>query len=171
MKKRLFDCNNNRCNHTFEIALNDVTSCGSWCHYCANKKLCTDINRQSKFDWCKSEMYNRFLRFDFEILSMKCIIELDGPQHFEDIAYFKSLYSDRIKVDHYKQTAALNNGYHIIRIFQEDVWKDTIDWKAELISSIEQIEQSVEPSVRYISSDDRYVKWHKNGEALSDLTA
>ena len=36
-KKFWFDCN--ECGHEFEIALNCLNK-GSWCSYCANKKLC-----------------------------------------------------------------------------------------------------------------------------------
>lgn len=40
-KKFWFDC---ECGHPFDIALNCLNK-GSWCPYCANKKLCSFINR------------------------------------------------------------------------------------------------------------------------------
>ena len=48
-KKFWFDC---ECGHQFDIALNCLNK-GSWCSYCANKKLC-ELNRDCKicFDKC-----------------------------------------------------------------------------------------------------------------------
>jgi hypothetical protein len=48
-KKFWFDC---ECGHQFEIALNCLNK-GSWCSYCANKKLC-ELNKNCKscFDKC-----------------------------------------------------------------------------------------------------------------------
>jgi very-short-patch-repair endonuclease len=39
--KYWFNCDKIECGHPFEMALNNVVS-GSWCLYCANKKLCDD---------------------------------------------------------------------------------------------------------------------------------
>jgi len=39
-KKYFFNCD--KCNHTFESALNKVSCSDSWCHYCANNLLCDD---------------------------------------------------------------------------------------------------------------------------------
>jgi very-short-patch-repair endonuclease len=39
IKKYWFDCD--KCHHDFKARLNSITN-GSWCPYCANKKLCSD---------------------------------------------------------------------------------------------------------------------------------
>jgi very-short-patch-repair endonuclease len=90
------------------------------------------------------------------------LIEIDGRQHFEDVKYFHSNFEDRRKVDHYKQNLAIKNGYNMIRIVQEHVWKDKIDWKNELINTINTIKQNKSPNIYYISGDDRYIKWHND---------
>jgi very-short-patch-repair endonuclease len=67
-KMYFFDCN--ECNHIFKSVLRDVNR-GSWCPYCANKKLCDDIkcdicheksflsNKKSKYWNCKNSVTPR----------------------------------------------------------------------------------------------------------------
>jgi hypothetical protein len=38
---------------------------------------------------------------------------------------------------------ANNHGYSIIRIYQEDVWKDRIDWKSYLVNNIKHYDNVV----------------------------
>ena len=46
-----FDCDN--CGHDFESALNHITrDNGTWCPYCANKKLCNNISCKDCFEKC-----------------------------------------------------------------------------------------------------------------------
>ena len=45
-KKFWFDCG--ECNHSFEMALNNVNILNRWCPYCGNKKLC-HLNGKCKF--------------------------------------------------------------------------------------------------------------------------
>ena len=164
--KYKFDCD--KCTHEFESVLASITS-GSWCSICKNKTelkvfnflatMYSYINRQAKFEWCRSLEYNRFLPFDMCISSFKILLELDGPQHFEDVAFFRCTADERRKVDHYKQNLALENGYSVIRIVQEHVWADSIEWKEALIEQINFIRQKNIPNVYCISGDDRYIKW------------
>jgi very-short-patch-repair endonuclease len=46
-KKFLFDC---LCGHEFESNLNNINALNNWCPYCANKKLCNDINCKKCFN-------------------------------------------------------------------------------------------------------------------------
>ena len=46
-KKFIFDC---PCGHEFESNLNNINALNNWCPYCANKKLCDDINCKECFD-------------------------------------------------------------------------------------------------------------------------
>jgi very-short-patch-repair endonuclease len=41
-KKFIFNCD--KCPHTFEMNLKDITSKGHWCSYCYHQKLCQDTN-------------------------------------------------------------------------------------------------------------------------------
>jgi len=47
-KKILFDCN--KCNHEFLITPSDVNSCGNWCGFCENRKLCYNDNCKYCFE-------------------------------------------------------------------------------------------------------------------------
>ena len=46
-KKFIFDC---ECGHEFESNLNNINALNNWCPYCANKKLCDDINCKDCFE-------------------------------------------------------------------------------------------------------------------------
>jgi len=116
----------------------------SSCPYCANNKTETKlfeyltlnydqkIEMQKKFDWCKNK---RFLPFDICIEDLKLLIELDGPQHFEQISNWMNPILTTHN-DKYKMKCANENGYSVIRLLQTDVWTDNNDWKNNLKKSI-----------------------------------
>jgi very-short-patch-repair endonuclease len=141
-KKFEFDCD--VCNKSFSSQLSDVTK-GVWCSFCVNKtetilfdKMITiypTLKRQYKVDWCKNIKH---LPFDFVIHERKIIVELDGKQHFEQIGNWLSPEENR-KNDLYKMKCANENGYSVIRILQEDVYKNKYDWIRELCENIEKI--------------------------------
>jgi len=120
-----------------------------------------DIITQFKPEWCKNEETACFLPFDLLLSQYKIIIELDGRQHFEDVKYWHSSYEDCSDRDIYKMKQALNNGYSIIRIFQEEVWTDSYDWKSVLISVIKECKDTTEPITRFISKDENIYDNHK----------
>ena len=49
---------------------------------------------------------------------------------------------------------ALENGFHIIRILQLDIYKNRIDWKKILLETIEQVEAVTIPMVVYIDNNN-----------------
>lgn len=116
-----------------------------------------DVIREFKQDWCKSKN-NRYLPFDFLIKSLNLIIELDGPQHFNDISYFKSSSEDNIKNDIIKMYNATENGFSIIRIYQPEVYEDSYDWKNKLLQYIKSYDI---PTVVYISNKKGIYYTHK----------
>ena len=59
------------------------------------------------------------------------------------------------KRDKYKMEKALENGYSVIRILQEDIYYDKNDWKNKLINSIKLYEI---PQIIYL--DDIYEKFY-----------
>lgn len=117
--------------------------CG--CPNCINKtefkffekmrELYPTIKRQYKVEWCKNKLC---LPFDFAIEELKIIIELDGEQHFKQISNWTSP-EIQIEKDKYKINCANNNGFSVIRLLQNDVLKDKINWIQELKITISKI--------------------------------
>ena len=149
------------CNFLFKIRVNDHDQ-GIGCNLCKNKTELKvyefllsqnfNITYQAKFEWCRNR---NCLPFDFII--DKCIIELDGRQHFKDIDFWNSSFEEVLDNDIYKMKCAITNGYKIIRITQEDVWKDTFDWQEKLLEGL-----SNRYNVTYISNDIDIYNSHKD---------
>lgn len=157
-------CNNK---HLFPITAAHLSE-GRWCPECRLKtemkvnswlcKIVPDLKRQFKPIWCKNPENNAQLSYDFHIESKKVIIEVDGNQHLIDIPSWRSISSDVIARDKLKMDYAITNGYHIIRILQEDIWYDRYDWKSELLTALSDL-----PSVSsriFMCKDKEYDK-HK----------
>lgn len=133
------------------IAAPGTVSKGCWCNCEKNKtekKLYEflqekfskfQIEREKKFDWCKSYK-NRPLPFDFYIEELKIIIELDGNQHFKQVLYWDApeIIQER---DKFKMKFALDQGYIIIRIHQVDVYSDKNNWRNNLLNAIKSYEK------------------------------
>ena len=136
----IFDCD--KCGNEFKSKLSHITD-GSWCPKCRYKtedivydKLKENyslLQRQYKVDWCKDKKH---LPFDFVIEERKIIIEVDGEQHWKQVAKWKPPEHNK-KRDLYKMKCANENGFSVIRILQEDVFKDKYDWLTELCENIE----------------------------------
>jgi hypothetical protein len=114
---------------------------GVGCPICINKTegilyeylqlLYPDTNHQSKFEWCRNPKTNSYLPYDFFIPSLNIIIELDGLQHFQQVSNWGDTYETQ-KRDKYKLQKALENNISVIRLLQDDVFNDKIDWKGKL---------------------------------------
>jgi hypothetical protein len=119
-----------------------------------------------RYTWCKNPETSRWLPFDIVLVKEKIIMEVDGPQHFKQIFFFHrgpSSFEKQRKLDLYKMTQALKNGYRIIRIYQPDILNRKFNWKQAAIEAIE----SDKPII-YISSDpDVYASW----PSINDLMA
>ena len=151
------DCNNEFKNSPYRVCI------GYWCPNCKHKtekKLLLilqkeyNVKTQVKYEWCKNNITNRYLPFDFEIDS-NIIIELDGNQHFKQILNWKPPEIQRDN-DKYKMKCALQNKKHIIRILQNDVFYDKNDWYNKLINTIKELLEITIPSIRYIGIDIKY---------------
>jgi very-short-patch-repair endonuclease len=135
---------------------------GQGCPCCINKtegkilekltQIYPTIIRQFKQEWCKKI---KNLPFDFCIQEYKIIIELDGPQHFQQISNWSSA-EEQFENDKYKEKCANDNGYSVIRILQEDVFYDTYDWLKELCETIEEIKNGDEIANFYLCKNDEY---------------
>jgi very-short-patch-repair endonuclease len=141
-EKFIFDCD--KCGSEFQSKLSHITD-GSWCPHCRYKtedivyvKLkmrYSSLQKQYKVDWCKDKKH---LPFDFVIEERKVIIELDGEQHWVQVAKWKTPEHNRAR-DLYKMKCANEQGFSVIRIVQEDVHKNKYDWLTELCRNIDKI--------------------------------
>ena len=135
-KKNWFKCEKK---HEFDMQLNHIASENKWCRFCMNKseqklqdRLKTDfpsLQREINPPWAKRK------RYDFMIPELHVIIELDGPQHFMQISSWSSPETQHDN-DVEKIMHAVDNGYRVIRIVQEDVLNDKYDWYSELYDNI-----------------------------------
>ncbi len=158
-KKYWFYCE--KCDLEFDAILGNVTI-GNWCPFCVNQtetkfyknmiKIYPDLQRQLKVEWCKNKTY---LPFDFYLDRYKIIIEVDGPQHFEQTSNWDPPEVQREK-DCYKQICANNNGYSIIRIVQKDIFDDSYKWCEQMIININKIIKEKIIQNIYICKNNEY---------------
>ena len=138
--KYLFQCE--KCKCEFESRIYNVLT-GYWCPYCKNKtegKVAAYLQAayphyksQVRFDWCRNVETNNVMPFDFGLEDEKVLIEVDGPQHFKQIAKWDAPESVR-KKDIQKIRLCVEKGYSVIHILQKDIWTDRIDWKTILVN-------------------------------------
>lgn len=144
-KKIEFICD--ECNEPFTTMLSDITN-GIWCPKCYNKtekmvfKLLKskyeNVKHQYKVEWCKNIETNKYLPFDIILEDKKIIIETDGNQHIKQVSNWQSPEVTR-KNDLFKMKKANENGFSIIRILQDDIYKKRYDWIPELEANIKKI--------------------------------
>ena len=161
--------------HEYTNTLNH-SSDNRGCPYCVNKtegkmyeilskRIHKTINKQSRFEWCKGKT-GISLPFDFSVDNI--IIELDGDQHFKQVGNWQDP-QDTYDRDIYKMKCANNNGYSMIRIYQDDVWRDRIDWYGLLINAIDKIDNEGIIQNIYISSGNYYSQYPISNQEDSNL--
>ena len=130
----------------------DVVTSTDITNYCGGKGLncggCRHKTETKLFDWflksathvqAQSLKFRRqcnahYLTFDFFSPSECWIVELDGNiqgGHFDD-----TLGNDTPVRDLEKEQWARANGYQLIRVLQEDVWRDRLGWDNYLTTQI-----------------------------------
>lgn len=142
-RKFWFDCD--KCSHNFEASPNKVTG-GRWCPYCKYKTealvfgwcLEWDLTaiRGVRFEWCISESTNRAYPFDIFCPTFGVLVEVDGCQHFRNVANWGDNVAERQMRDVYKMQGAVQNDLRVIRIRQADIWKNQSGWKLRLYKSV-----------------------------------
>lgn len=157
-KKFWFTCED--CGIDFRTNLLNVTTGNNWCPNHKNKteaivldflKLIFDnVIFQVRFDWCRSKKTGYYLAFDFCLPDKKIIIEVDGLQHFKQVSNWISP-EERQKIDIYKMHQAIQQGYRIIRILQEDIKFNKHSWQKTLLTSIAKGD-----AVEYIHKNNEY---------------
>jgi len=157
--KYWFNCD--KCSNEFESKLCHITD-GSWCPKCRYKtedkiynilkEIYPTIESQFKVDWCKNKKH---LPFDFVLLEEKIIVEVDGENHFIQVAKWKTPQHNRSR-DIYKRIRANENGFSIIRLLQPDVLTDKYDWLQELTNNIDKIVLEKKVQNIYMCKNDEY---------------
>ncbi|AQM73374.1 endonuclease [Noumeavirus] len=151
-KKYWFGCEKE---HKFLSTPSNVSR-GSWCPKCKHKteaKLLSFLQEhfqaptyQFKVSWCSNPKTGRLLPFDFCV--SKTIIELDGAQHYKQVRNWQTPELTQ-KNDRYKEECAVKNGYSVLRILQEDVWNDKMDWKSLLLEHIRDYETPIVQNIHF----------------------
>jgi len=127
-----------KCGHEWHSAVFNVKARGTWCAKCAlngyqtetkvyeeTRAIFPDTERGFRPSWCLHPETKKCLSFDVVVPSLKCIIEVDGKQHFEKIEMWGSTNPEEVrKRDIIKMTQAHENGYKVVRVLQEDVWRN-----------------------------------------------
>ena len=161
-KKFWFDCY--KCNLSFSPLLSNISKINGpqWCPHCVHKtelklhkqllSIYPNLISQFRQEWCKKKSS---LPFDFCIPEHKIIIELDGPQHFQQISFWDSPDKQQ-ENDKFKEECANNNRYSVIRLLQEDVMNDTYDWVKELCEAIEELKNGDEIANIYLCKNNEY---------------
>jgi very-short-patch-repair endonuclease len=167
-KKYIFDCPD--CKNEYEIFPNQIKN-GSGCVNCRNKteKILLNflkstykkVTFQFKNNWCMNSYTNKLLPYDFLLDDCKIIIELDGRQHFIQVSNWDSPENTQ-KNDFHKINCANNNGYSIIRIYQEDVFYNKFNWQNVLIKSINEIICKNKITIKYLCSNNQYDEFINN---------
>ena len=153
-----FKCQNN---HEYKSSLDDKTGHDSGCPDCKNK------TETKLYKWLKTNNHTfisqvaikqckkqRRLKYDFLSEDFDIIIELDGPQHFRQISNWQSP-EEAHDNDLFKTRKALENGYSVIRILQEDVLYDTNDWEDKLTKYLHEHDK---PTCVFINNKNEYDK-------------
>lgn len=83
-----------------------------------------EILTQRETLFCKNPITGRQLPYDIEIPSLKVIVEIQGPQHYNYIEYFhgsEDNFHYQQRKDDYKRRYAEKNGYKVIYINYDEI--------------------------------------------------
>jgi very-short-patch-repair endonuclease len=125
--------------HTWKTAINNRVCNKTECPFCMNKterkvfeyltNMGLNVLRRFIIDECKRL---RHLPFDICIPEYKVIVEIDGMQHFKTIRNWMP-YEKAQKRDIFKMQKAEQTGYKVIRVFQEQAYRESESWLKENI--------------------------------------
>lgn len=110
---------------------------------------------QSRHPWLRCGPRSSY-RFDEELTILKAMLELDGPHHFTQISNWRGPEETMIN-DVIKMKRATTNGFSGLRLYQPDVFSDSIDWKGWLGKALDYINTCAEP-VWVFPQNDVYKK-------------
>lgn len=125
---------------------------GYGCSICKNKtekKVIQFLNSKNINIKSQFKLLNDTKRYDILCIDYNMILEIDGRQHFENVHLFKSTAKENQKNDINKMIKAMEQGYSFVRICQEDIWNNKIDWQNIIIDNLKIRNK---PTVLYFSS-------------------
>lgn len=157
-KKYKFNCL--ECKQTYEQTLGNKTN-GNRCPYCKHKteKKIMEFLRKENIKFKHQYKFNDYTKkYDFLLIDYNLILEIDGDQHFKDNKHFKSSAETNQQNDKQKMVKCINNGISVLRIYQPDIWKDTIDWQQEIKTNL--IKRKI-PITIFISKNENIYDNHK----------
>jgi len=127
------------CPRIWEATAYNVKGNGSWCPDCALvknnqtetkvfeivKALFPNAQRECSPMWSTNPGTNKNFRYDILIPSPhKCIIEVDGPHHFEKVKKWDNDHDKIRGKDVIKTLQAYAQGYKVIRVVQAHIWRN-----------------------------------------------
>ena len=136
------------CEHSFDMCTGSIFN-GNWCRHCKNKTEAkayamliaeygeANVVKEFKAEWNRNPDNEKHCHLPFDFCVGNLMLEIDGRQHFEPVAYWESDPADIQKRDRLKEDLAIANGYSVYRVLQEDVWNDKIDLILEVKSALE----------------------------------
>ena len=90
------------------------------------------------------------------LLDRNIIVEVDGIQHFQQVSNWTSPIITQQK-DKFKEECAKLNGYHVIRIYQEDVFRNEYDWQTALCEAIAYLQAvKINTEIVYICDKNKH---------------
>ena len=140
-KKVQFKCD--ACENSFSTALYDITR-GQWCPHCKNKTeakvlrfLRNELKQKVTTQYTirhEVRTYKKRFRFDFYLPAHGIILEVDGPQHTQEVdnKWIRSTLLHRQILDAWKERLARRNGLRVVRLDQPSIWRDSYDWRTEI---------------------------------------
>jgi very-short-patch-repair endonuclease len=97
----------------------------------------------------------KYLTLDLVIDERKVIIENDGVLHLKLVYKWKTPEHNKHR-DIFKMRCANKNNFSIIRIIQEDIFKNKYNWLVELICNIEKITNENRVQNIYMCKNNEY---------------
>ena len=104
-------------------------------------------------------------KMDIRIPSIKVFIEIDGPQHFGQLALYQQVGRQiLLNRDLFKTQEAMKKGYSVIRIIQEECFAGKSAWIREHLRPL--LKEYPEPTVLYLETTEKnkgVYQGHKEG--------
>ena len=141
-KKVEFHCN--VCDNTFSTKLSNITHNCCWCPHCKNKTeakvlrfLRNELKQKVTTQYTirhEVRTYKKRFRFDFYLPAHNIILEVDGPQHAQEVdnKWIRSTLLHRQILDAWKERLARRNDLRVVRLDQPSIWRDSYDWRTEI---------------------------------------